>query len=65
MPKKRIYLEFCEGNSDKFYEMVEQKDGSVVCTWGRTGTAGQSMTYDQATAQKKLREKLNKGYVEV
>jgi predicted DNA-binding WGR domain protein len=66
MPKKRYYLEFhdSETNAHKFYEMVEQKDGSVVCSWGRVGAAGQSMTYDGETGLKKLNEKLRKGYVE-
>jgi len=52
-------------NSHKFYKMQEQKDGWFLCTWGRVGTAGQSTTYDLPTAQKKLQEKMKKGYEEV
>lgn len=61
------YLEYHDNatNSHKFYKFQEQKDGMVLATWGRVGTSGQSMEYSLADAQKKAREKLKKGYVEV
>ncbi len=70
MAKKQLataYLEFhdSDSNSHKFYKTQEQADGTFLCTWGRVGTAGQSINYDLPTMQKKLKEKLNKGYVEV
>ena len=54
-------------NSHKFYELqdVGRKTGKVLVRWGRVGTAGEEMIYDYDMAQKKLREKLRKGYEEV
>lgn len=63
-------FEFVEGPSAKFYE-VEVQDCDVLISFGRIGTGGQSQTKtlagaDAATqhAEKLIREKLGKGYVE-
>jgi len=54
-------------NSHKFYELQEvgRKSGLVLAKWGRIGTAGDEKIYDQFEANKKLREKLRKGYKKV
>ena len=64
-------FEFVEGSSDKFYE-VSTNDNQVVIRFGRNGTNGQTetKTFSDATAaskhaQRKIDEKVRKGYVEV
>lgn len=64
-------FEFVEDNSDKFWELTLSESQVTVC-FGRNGTTGQreSKTFaDAATAQKhadkKIAEKLKKGYREV
>ena len=67
---KRRFV-FVGGGSDKFWEVAV--DGSAVNVhFGRNGTGGQSETKtfrdaDSATkhAEKKIAEKVRKGYVEV
>ncbi|HEY1351119.1 MAG TPA: WGR domain-containing protein [Ktedonobacteraceae bacterium] len=70
MAEETIYLELSEegGGSHKFYEL-QVLDTLVSVRFGRIGDAGQRQTSDHATAalaqkfaQKKMREKLNKGY---
>lgn len=73
MPKASINrrLEFVGGGSAKFWEVAV--DGKTVCVrFGRLGTAGQQEAKDFPTAEaaakhadKKVREKLKKGYTEV
>jgi predicted DNA-binding WGR domain protein len=70
MAEETVYLELSEegGVSHKFYELVV--DGTQVrIRFGRIGDAGQTQTSNYATAalaqqfaNKKIREKLNKGY---
>jgi predicted DNA-binding WGR domain protein len=68
MMAMRVYLEFREGKSSKFWEVVA--DGKAVTTrWGRIGANGQSKTQScaSATAARELAdelaaEKQNKGY---
>jgi len=64
-----VYLEFLGDRSHKFYE-VTVTGLTVTIRYGRVGTDGQtsSSTYDtakkaQAAAEKKINEKLKKGYV--
>jgi len=54
-------------NSHKFYELVEigRKTGTVLAKWGRVGARGDEKVYEYHEAQKKLREKLRKGYVKI
>jgi DNA ligase-1 len=64
-------FEFTEGTSDKFWEISISGSQVTVC-FGRKGTAGQRETKTLATAdaaqkhaEKKINEKLAKGYHEV
>jgi outer membrane protein assembly factor BamB len=70
MAEEPVYLELSEegGGSHKFYELVVA-DTQVRIRFGRIGDAGQTQTSDHTTAalaqtfaEKKMREKLNKGY---
>lgn len=61
--KEGIYLEFSDEKSDKFYEMTDNEDGTFTATYGRVGAANpQSADYDIELWDKKLKEKLKKGY---
>ncbi len=68
MAQETFYLELSEGAAHKFYEVVV--DGSqVTIRFGRIGDAGQSKTTSFATpekakadAEKKVNEKVRKGY---
>lgn len=64
-------FEFSEGKSNKFWE-IELSGNSVITSWGRIGTAGQSLTKQCASEQKAkelynklIEEKTGKGYSEV
>jgi predicted DNA-binding WGR domain protein len=64
-----VYLELSDDKSHKFYEVTVQST-EVMIRYGRIGTEGQisSSTYDtvqkaQVAAEKKINEKLKKGYV--
>ncbi len=66
-----VYLELSDDHSHKFYE-VAINGLSVTIRYGRIDTSGQtdSKTYSspqkaQAAAQKKINEKLKKGYVQL
>ncbi len=68
MAEEKTYLEFSDGKSHKFYELVLNGNQFTV-RYGRIGDAGQSQTTTLATedkaraeAQKKINEKLKKGY---
>ena len=68
MAKRRF--EFVEGNSSKFWE-VSVNAREVLVRWGRIGTTGQAETKTFADAaaagkhaDKKIQEKLAKGYVQ-
>lgn len=63
-----LYLEFHDGNSHKFYE-VTLIESTVNVRYGRVGTQGKTFSDSyispeqaQAAADKKLNEKLKKGY---
>jgi DNA ligase 1 len=69
IPKRRFT--FVEGNSDKFWEVSTNGNEVTVC-YGRNGTSGQTETktfadVDTANkhAEKKIAEKVKKGYAEV
>ncbi len=64
------YMEYVEGTSSKFYEVMIVESGVCVLRWGRIGSAGQSSvtaypTYDEARDQglKQVFAKKSKGYV--
>jgi predicted DNA-binding WGR domain protein len=65
--KKKIRLEYTDESSDKFWELtpvhgvgIEAMD--YIATYGKIGAKGQSHKYSFLEAQKKLREKIAKGY---
>ncbi len=71
MAATATYLEFSEGSSHKFYE-VAVEGCELRVRFGRVGEAGQGQTKTfptperaRAEADKKLREKRRKGYVDV
>lgn len=57
-----VRLEYQDSSSDKFYELMRMGGDEWQITYGKNGTSGQSIKYDQRTAQKKLNEKFAKGY---
>ena len=60
---KNIYLENTSNNHDKFYHMIENKDGaSFTATWGRTGSNGRTQIYSMSEWDKIYNSKINKGY---
>ena len=65
MTKNAIRLEMTEGNSNKYWEVTKRKDGNYLASWGRIGTIGQTKIYSKYDIDKKIDEKLKKGYEEV
>ncbi len=70
MTEEKTYLELSEANgaSHKFYEVIVQ-DTQLTIRYGRIGDSGQTQTKTyptadkaKAEANKKIKEKLNKGY---
>ena len=60
---KNIYLENTNNHHDKFYHMIENKDGvSFTASWGRIGMNGLTQIYGINEWDKKYREKINRGY---
>lgn len=57
-----IRLEYSDEKSNKFWELYKNSSG-YMASWGKIGAKPQSIQYDHNTAQKKLHEKLAKGYV--
>ena len=60
---KNLYLENTNNHHDKFYHMIENKDGvSFTASWGRIGSGGRTQIYDMSEWDKIHRSKINKGY---
>ena len=60
---KNVYLENTNNHHDKFYHMLENKDGaSFTASWGRTGSNGRTQIYGMNEWDKKYREKISRGY---
>lgn len=57
-----IRLEYRDSSSDKFWELRRLSPYEWQATYGKNGSAGQSISYDQKAAQKKVNEKIAKGY---
>ncbi|QEG20675.1 DUF5724 domain-containing protein [Mariniblastus fucicola] len=68
--KSKRHFEFAEGKSNKFWE-IELTGESVVTTWGRIGSKGQTKTKSFASEdkakeafEKMIKDKTGKGYTE-
>ncbi len=60
---KNVYLENTNNHHDKFYHMIENKDGaSFTASWGRIGTNGRTQIYGMNEWDKIYNNKINKGY---
>ena len=60
---KNLYLENTSGHHNKFYHMIENKDGvSFTASWGRIGSQGRTQIYDMSEWDKIYNNKINKGY---
>ena len=60
---KNLYLENTNGHHNKFYHMIENKDGvSFTASWGRIGSQGRTQIYDMSEWDKIHRGKIKKGY---
>ena len=60
---KNLYLENTSGHHNKFYHMIENKDGvSFTASWGRIGSQGRTQIYDMSEWDKIHRGKIKKGY---
>ena len=60
---KNLYLENTNNHHDKFYHMIENKDGvSFTASWGRIGSQGRTQIYDMSEWDKIHRGKIKKGY---
>lgn len=51
--------------SNKFYNMSENSDGTFTATWGRVGVTSTSKNYPTDRWNKTLKSKLKKGYTDV
>lgn len=60
--QKMLVMVDARDNNNKFYELTELPDGSVQARYGRIGATEQVRTYAPGTFDKKLNEKLRKGY---
>ena len=60
---KSIYLENTNNHHDKFYHMIENKDGvSFTASWGRAGSNGRTQIYSMQEWDKIYNSKISKGY---
>ena len=60
---KNVYLENTNNHHDKFYHMIENKDGaSFTASWGRIGSTGRTQIYGMNEWDKIYNNKINKGY---
>ena len=61
---KSVYLENTNNHHDKFYHMIENKDGvSFTASWGRTGSNGRTQVYSMQEWDKIYDSKISKGYI--
>ena len=61
-----VYLQMTtDKNNNKFYNMVDNGNGTFTVTWGRIGTDGSTTDYPISLWESKKRSKLAKGYVDV
>ena len=58
------YLYYVGGGHNKFYDMVDNGDGTWTAHWGKCNTVGNETVYPIRQFWKKYYEKLDKGYEE-
>lgn len=65
--QRKFVLSSVSVNSNKVWQYTLYDDNSVLCKWGRVGKGLQSKTFSGGKnyADKKVREKIKKGYKEV
>lgn len=61
---KSVYMECINAQSNKFYRMTDNSDGTFTAQWGAIGKNPQSKTYPISDWYSKKSEKEKKGYVE-
>lgn len=59
----RLEFHSDEQNSHKFWSVSYNKNDSWEVSWGRVGSLGQCQYINTSEAKKRVREKLNKGYL--
>ena len=63
--QKRHLRMVTDANNNKDYVMEDNQNGTFTVQWGRYGASMQSTTYPITLWDKKLNEKLNKGYRDI
>lgn len=63
--KKDVNLICTEGSSNKYYNFHDNGNGTFTATYGRIGSTKQKVTYSARMWDRKLKEKLKKGYRDV
>lgn len=62
---KLIFVEGIGKNSNKFYNMVEESNGTFSVEYGRVDSTSQRTSYQMSQWDKKYNEKLKKGYKDI
>ena len=62
---KLIFVEGIGKNSNKFYNMSENSDGTFSVEYGRVDSTSQKTSYPMSQWSKKYNEKLKKGYKDI
>lgn len=66
MIQNQVYLQMTtDANNNKFYNMVNNQNGTFTATWGRVGTDGKSKDYPIDDWNKVYLSKIRKGYEDV
>lgn len=52
-------------NNNKYYNMVENNDGTFTATWGRVGVTSDSKVYPMSKWESTIRSKVKKGYKDI
>lgn len=65
--KNYAYLIYVDniGNHNKFYEITQNDDGSLDCKYGRVGSNGVKVHYDDKMFYDLVQSKIDKGYEDV
>lgn len=66
--KDNVYLIFVNGvgtNNNKFYNMVDEGNGTFTATWGRVGDLGTKTVYPISKWDSTIKSKVKKGYKDI